>query len=143
MNNIYLLTFYTEGGGIDKGYALKNVTISIKERLSSFFTDIFAFNKKDLKLLPNSDNICNEYEEALDMNPNANYIGYFDFKGFLIKHILQQIPENSLLVYHDSNFDKNPQYWESDWENITQFCETVLQQNNSDIFMQFERECLC
>lgn len=140
MNNIYLLSFYTEGGETDKGYELKNIAASIKQKLSPYFTDIFTFNKKELKALPNSENVCNEFEEALDMNPNANYIGYFDFKSFLISHILKQIPEDSILIYHDSNFEKNAQYWESDWPNIYKLCETVLGHNDSDIFCQFERD---
>ena len=74
------------------------------------------------------------------MNPNANKIGYFDFKGFLISHVLDKIPEGSILMYHDGNFEKNSQYWESDWENILNLSNKLLNDNNSDIFFQFERE---
>lgn len=137
--NIYFLSFYTEGEPTDRGFNLQTTAKAIKEKLGPFFTDIFLFNKTELKKLPNSNNICNEYDEPLDQNPNANHIGYFDFKPFLIQHVLNLIPENSILVYHDANFEKNPQYWESDWPNIQNICHKLLNDNNSDIFVQFER----
>ncbi len=138
--SIYLLSFYTEGPDMEGGYDLRKTSREIKERLSPYFTDIFLFNKRDLKDLPNSENFCNSYGEELDMNPNANKIGYFDFKGFLISHVLGKIPEGSILMYHDGNFEKNSQYWESNWENIVGLSNKLLNDNNSDMFFQFERE---
>jgi len=138
--DIYLLSFYTEGPEIDGGYDLTNTSRQIKEKLSPYFTDIFLFNKRDLKGLPNSGDFCNSYEEELDMNPNANRIGYMDFKGFLISHVLGNIPKDSILMYHDGNFERNSQYWESDWENIIGLSNKLLNDNNSDMFFQFERE---
>lgn len=138
--NIYLLTFYTEGYPLDKGYPLKQTAEVIKEKLNPFFDDIFLFNKTKLKSLNDSEDICNEYEETLDMNPNANNIGYFDFKPFIIDHILKTIPENSILVYHDANFEKNSQYWQSDWENIKEFANKLFLDNESDVFVQIERD---
>jgi hypothetical protein len=137
---IYFLGFYTEGPDVDGCYDLKEVCSQIKNRLSEYFTDIFLFNKNDLKKLDRSEQFCNAYEEELSMNPNANKIGYFDFKGFLISHILTKIPEGSILLYHDTNFERNPQYWQSDWSNIKNICESMLSQNGSDLFFQFERE---
>lgn len=137
---IYFLSFYTDGD--NNTYDLTEVSKSIKYRLSQYFDDVFLYNQKQLKELPNSDNFCNLHDEELDMNPNANKIGYFDFKPFLIKHILSNIPENSILIYHDGNFLKNPQYWESDWDNIYPICERLLDENHSDIFCQFERDGL-
>lgn len=138
--NIYLITFYTEGEPKDKGYNLTQTSVNIKKRLSPFFDDIFLFNKEELKKINGSEDICNEYEEALDMNPNANHIGYFDFKPFIIDYVLSIVPENSLLIYHDANFERNAQYWESDWDNIKEFSNKLLTDNSSDFFVQIERE---
>jgi hypothetical protein len=134
------MTFYTEGEPTDKGYRLTQTAFDIKQKLAPFFHDIFLFNKTKLKELNSSEDICNEYEEALDMNPNANYIGYFDFKPFIIDYVLSIIPEDSILVYHDANFEKNPQYWESDWNNIREFANKLFTDNSSDIFVQIERD---
>jgi hypothetical protein len=139
MDNIYFLSFYTEGPEIDGGFNLTEKSLEIKERLSPYFKDILLYNKRTLKDLPGSEDICNYYEEELEMNLNANHIGYFDFKGFLIKKTLSEIPENSILVYHDGNFEKNPQYFESDWENIHSISNRLLNENGSDIFVQIER----
>ena len=140
MNDIYFLSFYTEGPDIDGGFNLTEKSEEIKERLSPYFNDIFIYNKRTLKNLPESDDICNYHDEVLVMNQNANHIGYFDFKGFLIKNTLSKIPENSILIYHDGNFEKNPQYFESDWENINLVCDRLLNENGSDIFVQIERQ---
>jgi hypothetical protein len=138
--SIYFLSFFTNGD--DGTYDLTEVSSLIKERLSPYFNGVFLYNRDQLKDLPNSDDFCNSYDEELDMNPNANKIGYFDFKPFLIKYTLSKLPENSILIYHDGNFLKNSQYWESDWDNIHSICERLLTENNSDIFCQFEREGL-
>ena len=53
--SIYLLSFYTEGPEIDGGYDLRKASIEIRERLSPHFTEVFLFNKRDLKNLPNSE----------------------------------------------------------------------------------------
>jgi hypothetical protein len=139
MADVYLLFFYTEGPEIDGGYDLSGIANSIKDRLSPFFRDVFSFSKRTLKEIPGSEDFCNSFDEELDQNPNSNKIGYFDFKAFLINHILGQIPEGSILVYHDSNFERNPQYWETDWVNINSICERLLQENQSDVFVQIER----
>ncbi len=142
MQNIYFLTFYTEGEEIDGGFNLTNTANKIKENLSPYFKEMFFFNKRTLKELPGSEEVCNSYEEALETNPNANHIGYFDFKAFLIKHVMNLIPEGSILMYHDGNFIKNSQYWKSDWTNIESICEKLMNDNNSDIFVSIEREGL-
>jgi len=139
MENIYFLSFYTEGPEIDGGFDLREKSKEVKERLDPYFNEIFMYNKRDLKNIPGSDDICNSYPEELDMNPNAHHIGYFDFKGFIIDHTLSKIPENSILIYHDGNFEKNPQYFESDWPNIYSICNRLLDENRSDIFVQIER----
>lgn len=58
----------------------------------------------------------------------------------MIDYTLKNIPEGSLLLYHDGNFVKNEQYWQTDWENITTICETMLNENSSDVWFQMERE---
>ncbi len=137
---MYFLSFYTEGDPIDKGFNLIKIAEDIQTKLSPYFKDIYLYNKTKLKSLPNSELFCNEYKEELDQNPNAHNIGYFDFKPFLIEHVLNQIPENAILIYHDGNFEKNPQYWETDWDNLESISNFLLKENNSDIFVQIERD---
>jgi hypothetical protein len=138
--NIYFLTFYTDGQPLDKGFQLAQVAGQIRERLHPYFDEMFFYNKEKLKTLPNSESFCNEYEEQLSQNANANFIGYFDFKPFIIDYTLKNIPENSILIYHDCNFLKNEQYWESDWPNIKDIALRLLNENNSDVFVQIERD---
>jgi hypothetical protein len=140
MDKIYFLTFYTEGENIDGCFDLRDKSNEVKHKLSPYFDDFFMYNKRTLKEMPGSEDFCNSYSEPLQENPNAHLIGYFDFKSFLIKDTLSKIPENSILIYHDGNFEKNPQYFESDWPNIKQIANRLLEENGSDIFVQIERE---
>lgn len=139
MNDIYLVTFSTEGEPHDKGFDLSECAKKIENDLSSFFKKVWCYTPRSLKDLPGSEKFCNEWPEPLDMNPNANNVGYFDFKSFLIDQTLAKIPEGSILVYHDGNFIKNQQYWHTDWENLNKICNDLLNSNMTDIFMQFEQ----
>lgn len=136
---MYLLSFCSEGPPHDEGYSLVDLSNEIKEKLHPYFEEIIFHTKRTLKLLPNSEEICNCYDEPLDQNPNVHNFGYFDFKPFIIDYTLKNIPENSLLLYHDGNFIRNPQYWQTDWENLNSICETMLRENNTDIWFQMER----
>lgn len=138
MSKIYFLGFYTEGDDVDGCYDLSKTTNQIKEKLSDYFEEIFLYSKRDLKDMNGSENFCNEYEEELDQNKHANRIGFFDFKPFLIAKKLSELPEGSILLYHDTNFEKCPQYWHSDWQNIRQIAEKVLNENMFDVWAKIE-----
>lgn len=128
---IYLLVFNT----VD----IEHNTTQILNNLSPYFDDIFYFNENTLKTLPNSDEICNTFEQPLSHNYNSNKVGYFDFKPFLIDHILKtKIPENSILLYHDGNFQKVSQYWHSQWSHIKELLQLLLYNNGTDFFIPFE-----
>lgn len=135
---MYFLTFYSEGPQIDGGYDLREINQEVLSKISCYFEKCFSFNKRTLKELPNSEKFCNSFYECLEQNPNANKFGYFDFKYFLIDYVLKQIPENSILLYHDCNFIRQPQYWQSDWQNIENICKKMLDLNQSDFFCAFE-----
>lgn len=137
---MYFVTFITEGYPYDQGFDLTEVGRDLKKRLSPYFDEIFVFTKRSLKELPNSQDICNSFVEELDNNINANHLGYFDFKPFIIKHVLKIVPKKSLVLYHDGNFKKNPHYFDSDWKNIETIANSLLLENQSDVWVQIERE---
>jgi hypothetical protein len=134
---IYFLSFYTTGDGAPD---LTDVANKVKTKLSKYFTSMFIYNKETLKKLPDSEDICNVFDEPTDMTyfPYAHTMGYYDWKAFIVDYTLKQIPENSILLYHDINFEKYPNYWESDWNNIYEICEYFLNKNESDIWAKFE-----
>lgn len=139
MSETYLLTFCTEGEPHDRGFDLRQCAKEIEDKLKGYFKKIFIFTPRSLKELPGSEEFCNSWTEKLDQNPNANHVGYFDFKSFLIDHTLKNIPENSVLMYHDGNFKRNPQYWESDWNIMPELLDKLLALNKTDIFCQWEQ----
>lgn len=144
---INLLGFYTQGDEVDGCFDLTECVKSIENNLNQYFDKIIFINKTELKKLPNSEDICNIYDEPLNyyngmvINQHANKIGYFDFKPFIIDYALNNlIPDGEILLYHDLNFEKCQQYWESDWVNIRNICERVLVDNNTDFFCKFEHD---
>ena len=138
--NIYFITFITEGSPYDSGFNLSHIGEEISNRLSPFFEDVYVYTKRKIKELPGGEFICNEYPEPCENNPLHNLIGYCDYKSFLLKYHMNILPEGSLILYHDGNFQKNPHYFDSDWENIYDICSDLLDQNQSDIWLQIERE---
>jgi hypothetical protein len=134
---IYFLSFYTEGIEIDGCLDLTDNAMKIKENLSKYFDGMFLFNKRTLKMIPGSEDVCNVYEEETNFL-NGNKLGYFDFKPFIIGHVLSIIPENSILIYHDSNFDKYPTYWNTDWSNLELISNKILDDNKTDFWVKFE-----
>jgi len=138
MSNLYLLVFYTEGFPNDFGYDLTKSASEIKTFLSPFFKEIFLFSPRELKNLEGSENFCNYIEGEFALNPNLNHVGCGDFKSFLIDYFLKRIPENSILIYHDGNFEKYPQYWQTDWENLESVCNYLIDENGGNFFSPFE-----
>ena len=137
---IYFITFITEGPPYDGGFNLTKVGEKIKKELDPFFTEIYLYTKRSIKELPGGEEICNEYPEPCENNSFHHLIGYCDYKSFLLKYHMDKLPEGSLILYHDGNFEKNPHYFDSDWENIYQICTDLLNENNSDVWLQIERE---
>ena len=138
-SEISFLFFYSRGRDFDKGFDLSDTASKVESQLSSYFKKILPHNKQSLKLLPGSEEYCNEQSTRMPQNPNAHSFGYFDFKTFLINAELQKLAKNEILFYHDGNFVKNPQYWETDWLNINKLLNFLLKSNKSSVWFQFER----
>jgi len=137
MKEIYFVSFYTTGDGcID----LTPIVKKVESQLSKYFTKMLIYNKEEIKRLPNSEDICNQHEHPLESIyfQNSHKMGYLDWKPFIIQHTLKQIPENAIMLYHDINFEKYPNYWQSDWDNIYDFCDSMMLENESDFWMKFE-----
>jgi len=132
------LFFYSRGLPWDKGFNLSTTAEEINEKLRPYFIKVVSHNKQTLKEIQGSEHFCNEFSKTLDKNPNANNFGYFDFKPFLINHELQSLKSDETLVYHDGNFIRNAQYWESDWQNIDLITNYLMTRNRSSIWVQFE-----
>lgn len=135
---MFFVGFHTEGFPHDLGINLSVSAAEVPVRLADYFEKFFIFNKRTLKALPGSEMFCNENPEPLIKNMCANSIGYFDFKPFLIDHVLDSIPRNALLMYHDMNFERYVDYWNTDWPNLTANATRLLNENKSDVFAAYE-----
>lgn len=135
---IYFVTFCSQGEPFDGGKNLRQNSSNIKTVLSAFFDDVFVFTPQSLKLCDGADDFCNPQGEDFPLNPGMSSIGCGDFKAFIVDKILSEIEEGSILFYNDCNFSKYPQYWQTDWENLQQVFEFLLDENFSDFYFPFE-----
>ena len=143
MNNLgkfYFLTFCSLGPPHDSGQDLSKNISNIKTLLGHYFDDIIFYTPSKLKECDGSDDFCNVLDGVFPLNPGINSNGCGDFKSFIIDKTLSEIDENDVLFYHDCNFEKYTQYWQTDWENIRESVDFLLTQNKSDFFIPFESE---
>lgn len=137
-SKLYLLSLCTEGFPHDEGYDITKSAYEIKKFLDPYFEEIFIYTPRTLKELPGSENFCNPQEGEFPLNPGLNKLGCGDFKSFLIDYTLSKIPENSILIYHDCNFEKYVQYWQTDWKNLSEICNFFIDANGGNLFIPFE-----
>jgi hypothetical protein len=137
-SKLYFLSLCTEGFPHDEGYDITKSAHEIKKFLSPYFEEIFIYTPRTLKEIPGSENFCNPQEGEFPLNPGLNKLGCGDFKSFLIDYTLSNIPEDSVLIYHDCNFEKYVQYWQTDWRNLSEICNFFIDNNGGNLFIPFE-----
>jgi hypothetical protein len=135
---MYFLTFCSEGDPHDSGKNLLYNVKNIKRNLSYYFDEILVYTPRVLKSCDGSDEFCNFHHGEFMLNPGLNAVGCGDFKSFIIDKTLNEIEEGAYLWYHDCNFSKYSQYWQTDWGNLEKIFEFLLSSNRSDFFMAFE-----
>lgn len=135
---MYFVTFCSQGDPYDAGKNLTQNSDNIKNILSSFFDEVFVFTPQSLKLCKGSEDFCNQVGEEFPLNPGISFMGCGDFKSFIIDKLLSEIEDNAILFYNDCNFSKYPQYWQTDWENLREMFEFLMDENFSDFYIPFE-----
>jgi hypothetical protein len=136
---LHFITFYTEGPGFDNCFDLRIQEEHMRMLVEPFVDRYKSYSKRELKTLPNSEDICNEYSEPLKENKHVEKIGYFEFKFFLILYELENnLAENDILIYHDSNIEKFPQYKDTDFTKLKEYCMALLKVSNTDVFIPLE-----
>lgn len=91
-------------GGNSPGYHKRVISLCNQANQMEFFTHIFGFTEKDLKCDPIFWN-----RHANFIENNARGYGYWLWKPYLIKVVLDQLNENDILVYADAGCTLNPQ----------------------------------
>jgi hypothetical protein len=135
---IYFISFCSQGPPYDSGIDLSDNEDNIRLLLGNFFDGITIYTPTSIKECDGSEGFCEFHDGVFNLNPGLNSNGCGDFKSFIIDKTLNEIEENDILIYHDCNFHKYPQYWQTDWENINEIIEFLLYENRSDFFMPFE-----
>ena len=137
---LYFLSFCSQGPPYDSGKDLTSNVDNIKALLGGFFDDVIIYSPASLKECEGSDGFCEFHDGDFPLNAGLNANGCGDFKSFIIDKTLGEIDDGDILVYHDCNFAKYPQYWQTDWENLHDIVNFLLSENGSDFFIPFEHE---
>jgi len=135
---IYFISFCSQGPPYDSGVDLSDNAHNLRSLLGKFFDEIIIYSPTSLKECEGSDGFCGFHEDVFPLNPGLNANGCGDFKSFIIDKTLNEIEENDILIYHDCNFHKYPQYWQTDWENLREIIDFLLSENRADFFIPFE-----
>lgn len=119
MKKVSLCTFYTSGGNDDKGIPLEDLYKNFYQEYNSFFDQIIG---KSPKILVKEDsvykNLIKDYSLLKDFYYQNNYkindywlkIGMLSWKPRFIYDCLKSINDDEILLYHDINYLKYPQY---------------------------------
>ncbi len=137
-SKIYFLTFCSQGPPFDGGKDLRQNACNLRNLLAGIFDDVIIYTPETLKLCPGSEEFCNFQGEDFPLNPGMSSLGCGDFKSFIVDKTLGEIEEDAFLFYHDCNFSKYSQYWQTDWENLQEIFEFFLKENSSDFYFSFE-----
>lgn len=135
---IYFVGLCSQGQPFDSGFNLMQNKKNIENLLSPFFDEIVIYTPSSLKMCEGSEGFCNPMSNELHLNPGFSSVGGGDFKYYIIDKTLKEIEEGSFILYHDCHFSKYVQYWQTDWDNLHDFFNFVLDQNDSDFFFAFE-----
>lgn len=140
---LHVVTFYTEGPPFDKGLDLKAPAEHLRSLVSPHVDSFTAFCPRTIRDLPGAERICKEYPGApLPRNKNAEFLGYFDFKPFVMLHVLAQVPAGDLVLFHEANVSKYESYTDQGFPIWRDLCKTLLDQLGIDVFVPFEHPSL-
>lgn len=140
-----LIIFYTLGDPYDKGLNL-SIEGKIFENIYTPYVDnVCVYNTQ--KCLELNEKFSSEY---LQTYPNLNKcehsrgcnMGFLKWKPYIIKHQLEQIADNEILIYHDCNITRYSYYMDSNTfrENI----DFIFKKTGLDIIIPIERpDLLC
>jgi hypothetical protein len=123
---LYLILFYSQGLPYDNGLNLENEKNQFIDTYKNDFDKIIIYTPKLLKEM-NYGYFVNEYDNSellSKKNVCLNNIGCGSWKPIIILLELNKISEDTVLMYHDVNVKKYPQYLQ--FKNIKKTIENYL-----------------
>ena len=142
MSKVYLLSFYTEGFPADSGVNLTSIAEQFFQYAKPHFNQVFmanptsicTFDKNFLPLVKDYTDYdsLNAARYSLPHNKEWAKVGFMMWKPRLIRVMLEKINEGDILLFHDINFKKYPQYlshmqeWPDELASIHQAGEVIL-----------------
>lgn len=141
-------SFHTEGQPHDSGRNLAAAAASFRERVEPCCDLFVSHTPRSLSSLsPGSEDLFRDYNEWVEshpergsvrkFNPEWAALGFMRWKPLFVRHVLESIPKGGVLMYHDSDCVKYPEYLvgAEEWGAVS---EAVLSELGSDIMVPYE-----
>jgi len=137
--HIVHVSYFTKGFAYDRAYDLTDCDKILREYTDKFFDDYipvyqYTLDNTDEKKYITCD--CKKIES--NNNINVEKIAYFKWKPYVIYKYLQQLPDNYILFYRDSNIKKYPQYLNT-FGTLKRTCSQLIKHTPEKLSLLFER----
>jgi hypothetical protein len=140
MTRVCLVSFHTEGPPHDDALNLTNAANLLHSQAKNHVDTIYSNTPRTLAEDPWWKSSYKSYKDSrmnLSHNKGAAQCGYFKFKAICLYRAMQKEPDNTILVYLDSNVIKVPYYLDG-LDKLRENAEFVLQQCGADIWIGYE-----
>lgn len=106
---IKIITFHSEGHPHDEGLPLSDGAVELRKLVEGQGFSFDVYTPRRMREL-NAEELIKRFDEryALRLNPSLHKIGMAAWKPFIMLHALQELNENDILIYSDSNTQKYP-----------------------------------
>lgn len=141
----FVVSFHTEGHPHDAGKNLILAERKFRERIEPLCYSYISHTPRSLSsVLMNDDDFFGDHSGSLKevkFNSEWSRLGFMRWKPLLLAHVMTEIPEGAIVMYHDVDCLKYPQYLlgVEDWGSISGL---ILSELRSDIMMPYENHLL-
>jgi hypothetical protein len=136
-----ITTFLSAGPPNDDGLPLADVRSNFHDTYAKYADDVYIHSFSTLHIDPWWRRHYHRHEHSptweLPSNPGAAQVGYWKYKALLIYRLLQQEPEDTVILYMDSNLKRHPELAVGA-EFVRETASYVLSQAEADIWIGYE-----
>ena len=148
MSQTIFITYHTEGAPFDKGMDLTSAASALLNAARESCDEARAYTPREIASWGTEwAKAVADYREWVDSHPDSKHLkrrnptwektGLFMWKPLLLHRILiHDLEEGDVLIFHDSNTEKYPQYLEgaAHWNLLA---HELLNKVNADVFIPF------
>lgn len=127
-----LLTFYTKD--------MEDVFKIFRAKTEKQFDRVIGYTLESLAAEPWWQEHYKYVEDdrmQLPLNPGGAKVGYWKYKSYVLLKHMRELPDEALIVYHDVNVKKYPNYM-AGIDEMKATCKAILRRCGADIWLSYE-----